>query len=63
MLIDEETLEITAVLDLEFTNAMPAQFTYDPPWWLLLLGPDMWLEHYNKEEFSRRYELRMEQFL
>lgn len=32
MLVDPDTLRITAVLDLEFTNAMPAQFTYDPPW-------------------------------
>jgi hypothetical protein len=41
MLVDAETLKITAVLDLEFTNAMPAQFAYDPPWWLLLVGPEM----------------------
>ncbi|KAL5316662.1 hypothetical protein ACEPPN_015711 [Leptodophora sp. 'Broadleaf-Isolate-01'] len=54
---------ITAVLDFEFTNAMPAQFAYDPPWWLLLLGPDMWLEHRTMEEFLARYEPIMEQFL
>jgi hypothetical protein len=63
MLVDEETLEITAVLDFEFTNVTPAQFAYDPPWWLLLLGPDMWLERYTIEEFLARYEPRMEQFL
>lgn len=63
ILIDPETLRITGVLDLEFTNAMPAQFTYDPPWWLLLLGPEMWLEHYSKKEFLGRYVPRMEQFL
>ncbi|KAH8691774.1 hypothetical protein GQ44DRAFT_744697 [Phaeosphaeriaceae sp. PMI808] len=38
MLADPDTLRITAVLDFEFTNAMPAQFAYDPPWWLLLLA-------------------------
>jgi hypothetical protein len=32
MLIDLMTLQITAVLDFEFTNAMPAEFMYDPPW-------------------------------
>lgn len=32
MLVNPDTLRITAVLDFEFTNAMPAQFTYDPPW-------------------------------
>ncbi|CAG7558097.1 unnamed protein product [Fusarium equiseti] len=42
MLVDPETLCITAVLDFEFTNAMPAQFSYDPPWWLLLSGPEAW---------------------
>ena len=30
--LDPETLRITAVLDLEFTNAMPAQLAYDLPW-------------------------------
>ncbi|MCJ1341267.1 hypothetical protein MMC09_006563 [Bachmanniomyces sp. S44760] len=63
MLIDPDTLRITAVLDFEFTNTMPAQFSYDPPWWLLLLGPDMWLERYSMEEFLARYVPRMEQFL
>ncbi|KAL6409746.1 Protein kinase-like domain [Ilyonectria robusta] len=41
MLVHPETLQITAVLDFEFTNTMPAQFTYDPPWWLLLSGPEV----------------------
>lgn len=63
MLVDPKTLRITAVLDFEFTNTMPAQFAYDLPWWLLLLGPDMWLERRTMEEFSASYELRMEQFL
>ncbi|KAJ5934562.1 hypothetical protein N7466_004109 [Penicillium verhagenii] len=63
MLIDPETLQITAVLDFEFTNAMPAEFTYDPPWWLLLSGPEMWLERCAMEEFLTLYEPKMEQFL
>ncbi|CAG7918904.1 unnamed protein product [Penicillium olsonii] len=63
MLIDPETLRITAILDFEFTNAMPAEFTYDPPWWLLLSGPEMWLERCATEEFLTLYEPRMEQFL
>jgi len=41
MLVDLETLTITAVLDLEFTNAMPAQSSYSLPWWLLLFGPEV----------------------
>lgn len=63
MLIDPETLQITAVLDFEFTNAMPAQFTYDPPWWLLLSGPEAWLDRGSMEEFRDLYERRMQQFL
>ncbi|KAI9759831.1 MAG: hypothetical protein M4579_002038 [Chaenotheca gracillima] len=63
MLADPDTLQITAVLDFEYTNIMPAQFAYDPPWWLLLLGPDMWLEHHTMDEFVTLYEPRMEQFL
>jgi hypothetical protein len=63
MLADPDTLRITAVLDFEFANSMPSQFAYDPPWWLLLLGPDMWLEHHSMEEFIARYVPRMEQFL
>jgi hypothetical protein len=63
MLIDPNTLQITAVLDFGFTNSMPAQFTYDPPWWLLLQGPDVWLDRNNIDEFLARYVPRMEQFL
>lgn len=63
MLIDPDTLRITAVLDFEFTNSMPAQFTYDPPWWLLLRGPDVWLDRNGGDEFLARYVPRMEQFL
>ncbi|KAI5863959.1 kinase-like domain-containing protein [Durotheca rogersii] len=63
MLVDPETLQITAVLDFEFTNAMPAQFTYDPPWWLLLSGPELWLDRGSMSEFRDLYQPRMEQFL
>ena len=63
MLVDPGTLRITAILDFEFTNAMPAQFTYDPPWWLLLSGPEMWLDRCSVQEFLALYQPRMEQFL
>ncbi|EQL01289.1 hypothetical protein G6O67_004499 [Ophiocordyceps sinensis] len=63
MLIDPDTLRITAFLDFEFTNSMPAQFTHDPPWWLLLRGPRVWLDRDNMGEFLVRYVPRMEQFL
>lgn len=51
------------MIDFEFTYSMPAQFTYDPPWWLLLRGLDMWLEQYGMGEFLTRYTFKMEQFL
>ncbi|KFH44945.1 hypothetical protein ACRE_042850 [Hapsidospora chrysogenum ATCC 11550] len=63
MLVDPETYKITAVLDFEFTNAMPAQFTYDPPWWLLLSGPDHWLEKDAVPEYREVYVHRLGQFL
>ncbi|OAR00278.1 hypothetical protein LLEC1_06100 [Akanthomyces lecanii] len=63
VLVDPDTFQITAVLDFEFTNVMPAQFTYDPPWWLLLSGPEAWLDRGAVEEFQDLYKPRMEQFL
>ena len=36
ILVDKDTLQITAILNLELTNAMPAQFAHEPFWWLLL---------------------------
>ncbi|CAG8136145.1 unnamed protein product [Penicillium salamii] len=63
MLKDPETLQITAVLDFEFTNTMPAEFTYDPPWWLLLSGPEFWLDQCAMDEFLALYEPRLQQFL
>lgn len=63
MLIDPDTLRITAMLDFEFTNSMPAQFAYDPPWWLLLRGPGIWIEDDGMDDFLASYVPRMEQFL
>jgi hypothetical protein len=64
MLIDPKTLRITAVLDLEFTNSMPGQYSSEPPWWLLLAGPDSYLfRGRTMEELLAAYEPRLEQFL
>ncbi|KAF4339182.1 kinase-like domain protein [Fusarium beomiforme] len=63
MLIDPETLRIVAVFDFEFTNAMPAQFVYDVPWWLLLQPPAVWLRQNKLEEFLRLFEPRKDQFI
>ena len=63
MLIDPDTLRITAVVDFEFTNAMPAQYSQDVPWWLLLGRPESWLRDEKKDEFLRLFEPRTEQFI
>ncbi|KAK7421734.1 hypothetical protein QQZ08_009822 [Neonectria magnoliae] len=44
MLANPRTLRITAVLDFEFTNAIPAQYLHNVPSWLLLASPHCWLE-------------------
>jgi len=64
ILVDPENLRIKAVLDLEFTNAMPRQFASDAPWWLLLVGPDSYLlRDRTLEKFVEAYEPRLEHFL
>lgn len=62
ILADPETWQITAVLDLEFTNAMPAQYAYDVPSWLLLRGPPVG-RYPEMDEFATLFARRMEQFL
>ncbi|KAI1263610.1 hypothetical protein F5Y18DRAFT_418241 [Xylariaceae sp. FL1019] len=62
MLADPVSLRITAVVDLEFTNAMPAQYAHDLPWWLTLEEPGISIEE-DKEAFLSRFEPRKEQFL
>ncbi|KAG7292988.1 hypothetical protein NEMBOFW57_003033 [Staphylotrichum longicolle] len=63
MLVDPETLRITAVLDWEFTNAMPAHLAADVPSWLLLKRPNVWLDEDKTDEFVRLFKPRAEQFI
>lgn len=64
ILVNKASLQITAVLDFEFTNAMPTQFAEEPPWWLLLRGPARRLDEGETiEEFVELYQPRLEQFL
>ncbi|KAI4618910.1 hypothetical protein J4E83_005861 [Alternaria metachromatica] len=57
------SLKIVAVLDFEFVNTMPAQFAYDPPWWLAMVSPGLMLENFTMEDFEELYVPRLEQFL
>ncbi|KAL5328049.1 hypothetical protein ACEPPN_005757 [Leptodophora sp. 'Broadleaf-Isolate-01'] len=40
----DDSNNIAAIIDWEFTYAAPSQFSLDPPWWLVLDAPDMWDE-------------------
>lgn len=63
MLVKPETMRITAVIDFEFTNAMPAQFANDLPWWLLLKQPAIWVGDGKMQEFLDLFVPRKEQFI
>lgn len=60
VLVDEE-LRVVGVIDWEFAYAAPAEFTFDPPWWLLLLEPECWPGGY--KEWMKAYEPRLHTFL
>ncbi|KAK4123524.1 hypothetical protein N657DRAFT_655932 [Parathielavia appendiculata] len=64
ILINPSTLKITGIIDWEFTNAMPAQFIHDPPWSLLLRGPNVWIDRFGGiAQFLERYVPHVEQFV
>ncbi|KAJ5129525.1 uncharacterized protein N7515_005564 [Penicillium bovifimosum] len=39
-----EKMHIAGVVDWEFTYAAPVEFSYAPPWWLLIEKPEFWSE-------------------
>ncbi|KAE9369763.1 phosphotransferase family protein [Stipitochalara longipes BDJ] len=41
VLVDEDC-RIVGVIDWEFTYAAPAEYSYSPPWWLLIETPEKW---------------------
>ncbi|KAI1096437.1 phosphotransferase family protein [Rostrohypoxylon terebratum] len=60
VLLDKD-LKIVSVIDWEFAYAAPAQFSYDPPWWLLLEEPECWPGGY--QAWMEAYEPRLRTFL
>ncbi|KAI1737745.1 phosphotransferase family protein [Xylaria scruposa] len=60
VLIDKD-LKVVGVIDWEFAYAAPPQFSFDPPWWLLLKCPDEWPGAY--VPWMEAYEPRLETFL
>jgi len=57
----DENLRIAGVIDWEFAYAAPAEFSFDPPWWLLLEEPDSWEGGYSA--WMEAYEPRLQTFL
>ena len=66
VLVDEND-NIVGVIDWEFAYVAPAQFSYDPPWWLLIMKPQDWEEVKDGgcryKEWMRVYEPKLEIFL
>ncbi|KAI0380691.1 phosphotransferase family protein [Hypomontagnella monticulosa] len=60
VLLDKE-LKVVGVIDWEFAYAAPAQFSFDPPWWLLLEDPESWDGGYRA--WMEVYEPRLKTFL
>ncbi|KAM3449582.1 hypothetical protein MY3296_006802 [Beauveria thailandica] len=57
----DASLQIVGVVDWEFAYAAPAEFSFAPPWWLLLEQPEYWPNGIN--EWSNIYEGRLQTFL
>lgn len=60
VLLDED-LCVVGVIDWEFAYAAPAQFSFDPPWWLLLADLERWDDGYR--DWMKTYESRLKTFL
>ncbi|KAH7189780.1 kinase-like domain-containing protein [Fusarium oxysporum] len=62
-LVDPETGNITGLIDLGFTNAMPFQFALNPPLWLSPVLPEQCLDRGFFPWFLREYRPLLEEFL
>lgn len=60
VLIDKD-LKVVGVIDWEFAYAAPPEFSFDPPWWLLLKYPEYWPGGY--EKWMEAYEPRFKTFI
>ncbi|PQK17141.1 hypothetical protein BB8028_0007g03400 [Beauveria bassiana] len=57
----DANLQINGVIDWEFSYAAPNEFTFAPPWWLLLEQPEHWKQ--GIDDWSEKYEARLTTFL
>ncbi|KAM7214453.1 hypothetical protein V8F06_010147 [Rhypophila decipiens] len=60
VLVDNDD-HIAGIIDWEFTYAGPTQFVLDPPWWLLIEGPENWDD--GIQDWASVYEGRLETWL
>ncbi|PLB43565.1 hypothetical protein P170DRAFT_450794 [Aspergillus steynii IBT 23096] len=60
VLVDENE-DIVGVVDWEFTYTAPVEFTYAPPWWLLLKKPEDWPD--GLDDWCTEYEKALQTFL
>ncbi|KAL3418436.1 phosphotransferase family protein [Phlyctema vagabunda] len=60
VLVDEEC-KIVGVIDWEFSYVAPAEYSYSPPWWLLIESPEEWLGGIS--DWVKEYEPRLRTFL
>lgn len=63
LLVDPNTGIITGLIDVEFTNAMPAQFARDPPLWLFKMLPEQCLDRGFFPWFLQKYTPLLNEFL
>jgi hypothetical protein len=56
ILVDEETYQITAIVDWEWTYAAPRDFLITPPSWLVLVAPTSWIES-SEIKFKKQFML------
>ncbi|KGO39904.1 Aminoglycoside phosphotransferase [Penicillium expansum] len=57
VLLNENPTQIAGVVDWEFTYAAPVEFSYAPPWWLLIEKPEFWPG--GIEDWTRVFEHRL----
>lgn len=56
-----ENMQIAGVVDWEFTYAAPVEFSYAPPWWLLIEKPEFWPN--GIDDWENVFDYRLKTFL
>lgn len=59
ILVNKDTLEVLAVIDLEWTYAGPNQFLFSPPNWLILQKPISWTTN-SRDQYHSKFRIFLE---